>query len=110
MHIFFVDAAAAATAAATAASTIAAAVAASSLWGPPTCQPRSCDQVSQCGRENGAHVASPLQLDQDWLEGEGDTGPWCLLHFRIQRRHAPVEVLAPPPQHIIEKCRGYVRG
>ena len=53
----------------------------SPLWGAPACWPPYCNEVSQWGRENGAGVARPFQLDQDWFEGEGDASPWCLFHF-----------------------------
>ena len=52
----------------------AAAPAASSLRVTPAVWSPSCNEVGQCSRENGDVVASPLQLDQDWFKGKGDTG------------------------------------
>ena len=59
--------------------------------------PPSCDKVGQRYWEYWSDVAAYLQINQYWLKGEGNSGPWRLHHPGRQHHHTPVEVLSPSP-------------
>ena len=66
-------------------------------WGHPCLLTTFLRQGRSASMGGLGRCSSPTHINQYWFEEEGDAVPRYLHHLGIRRRHAPIQVLAPPP-------------